>query len=482
MPRICLLFIVFAFLSFPRGWATNLLPIDFRDAYETLDALPSSSYTTRTIWPYSCEKVLALDSDKELPHVYRDMCAKRGVFAIRALELSGYYHNSSDAFSLVLDKEGQRLREGVNAFFTMSLGGRFGSNLGYFLQARARYGPGAKEVELHRGYLDLKLGKFLFLAGKDNVKVGPSRFGGLLSGLTSPFWQVRVQTAEPLRFLGLWDLLAMRAWLLEDRRDHSDPGLLFFRVCFKPSRYLEFGVNRATLYGGKGRPGYALWEYPRLILGQEENVPGSKYDNDAFLGYDISVDLPLRPFDLFRLYYEKEATDVKTPLQKGEKFEFDLPFVVVKLYEGASTFGLLVKKAPFSFRGEVTLTKGTMYLHHAYPHEGFSYKGIPLGYPYGRDVLHIAAQIRYQRGEDAIEVEMGFIEQPLKEDLEPVKELNRYYLGLSLEKRHGNFGVSPFLRVDLSKGENLSETPLHYELRDRERLIFTLGLRLSYFF
>lgn len=150
-------------------------------------------------------------------------------------------------------------------------------------------------------------------------------------------------------------------------------------------------MNRATLYGGKGRPGYSLFEYPRLVLGQEENIPGSRYDNDGHLGYDITLDIPFKPFDLFRLYYEKEATDVKSVLQKGEEFQFDLPFIVVKLYEGAKTFGVLAKK-DFSFRGELTMTEETVYLHHHYPYEGFSYKGMVLGYPYGRDILHISAQ------------------------------------------------------------------------------------------
>lgn len=273
--------------------------------------------------------------------------------------------------------------------------------------------------------------------------------------------------------------MVLNGWLIEKRRDISDPRLLFLRLSFKPSTYLELGVNRATLYGGKGRPGYALWEYPKVFMGTEENVPGSKYNNDAFVGYDISVDLPLKPFDLFRLYYEKETTDVKTPLQKGEEFQFDLPFIVVKLYEGARTFGILVKKNPFSIRGEVTLTKGTMYLHHIYSREGFSYKGMVLGYPYGRDMLHIFTQMRYGRGDEgAVELEMGFIEQPLREDLRPIKDLNRYYLSISFDKRWKDLEVSPFLRLDLSDGENISETPLQYELREGSRVIFTFGLRL----
>lgn len=135
---------------------------------------------------------------------------EEGSFSLYAVELSTYYLTEEDAFSLVLDQEAQRLREGANAFLTLSMGGEVSSGLGYFLQLRGRAASAEKEVNLYRGFCYLKLGKFLFLAGKDNVKLGPSRLGGLLSGLSPPFWQVRVQTAEPVRFLGLWDFLALR--------------------------------------------------------------------------------------------------------------------------------------------------------------------------------------------------------------------------------------------------------------------------------
>jgi len=192
--------------------------------------------------------------------------------------------------------------------------------------------------------------------------------------------------------------------------------------------------------------------------------------------------LPLRPFDLFRLYYEKEATDVKTPLQKGEKFEFDLPFIAVKLYEGAKTFGVLAKKGRFCFRGELSTTKETMYLHHAYPYEGFSYKGIVLGHPYGRDVLHIFAQLKYESTQEGVEIEVGFVEQPFKKDMEPVKEMERYYLSLVYHKRWGKFEFSPVIRVDFYDGNNYAEFPLQYKLRKGRGEVFTVGFRLSHFF
>ncbi len=65
------------------------------------------------------------------------------------------------------------------------------------------------------------------IGGRDNVKVGPSKYGNLLSGLNIPFYQIRLQNNRAFKFLGLWEFLILHGWLFEERKDHSDPRLLF---------------------------------------------------------------------------------------------------------------------------------------------------------------------------------------------------------------------------------------------------------------
>ena len=478
-----LLFLCFLGLPFQNVFASLFIPLSERDLYDESDRAELSNFTIIGIKPYSCEKMLAL-LGKESKEA--NLWCKDGFpFNFYSLDVDSYFLSEEDAFSLVLDREGERLKEGLNGFVTLSVGGFLTRWFSYMGQFRLCDSYEGKKAYLHRGVLSLDLGPLSLIGGRDNVKVGPSKYGNLLSGLNVPFWQIRLQNNRPFRFLGLWEFLVLHGWLLEERRDHSDPRLLFLRADWKPFEWLEFGINRATLYGGKGRPSYrSLSDYLYMVSGKEENISGSKWDNDGFLGFDLTLNIPLKGFQVFRIYLEKNATDVKSGLQKGEDYQFDLPFIVVKLYEGAKTIGLFIQKDKTSFRGEVTLTKDTMYVHHAYFHEGFSYKGIILGYPYGSDILHIMAELKYAPNDtQKLAIEMGFIEQPFRKDVKPIKELNRYYCILkgAFDLRE-NLKLMPFMRIDYTKGDNYSFLPNHFDLKGGEKLIFNFGMRLSYKF
>lgn len=108
---------------------------------------------------------------------------KGHLFPLYVLEFSNYYLTREDAFSLVLDQEAQKLKEGANAFLTVSAGGEFWRNLGYFLQLRAKATETKGNAELYRGYVYFKAGKLFFVLGKDNVKIGPARYGGFFPAL-----------------------------------------------------------------------------------------------------------------------------------------------------------------------------------------------------------------------------------------------------------------------------------------------------------
>ena len=453
------------------------IPISERDLYEEADETELSNFTIIGIKPYTYEKMLFLfgKENEEVNLWHKSFLA--------FLDFDSYFLTSKDAFSFVLDREGERLKEGLNGFFTLNFGASFTKWFSYTGQFRLCESYEGKKAYLHRGVFSFDLGPMSLIGGRDNVKVGPSKYGNLLSGLNIPFYQIRLQNNRAFKFLGLWEFLILHGWLFEERKDHSDPRLLFLRADWKPFEWLEFGINRATFYGGKERPSYhSLSDYLYMLSGREENISGSKWDNDGFLGFDLALNIPLKGFQVFRIYLEKNATDVKSGFQKGEQYQFDLPFIVVKLYEGAKTIGLLFKKDKISFRGEVTLTKDTMYIHHAYFHEGFSYKGIILGYPYGSDILHVMTEIKYKINENQkIEMEMGFIEQPFRKDVKPIKELNRYYCLLKgsfyLKKK---LKFMPFLRIDYTEGDNYAFLPNHFELKKGEKFILNFGARFSY--
>jgi hypothetical protein len=484
VKKILLTFCVllgFSLFPFKKSFSSFFLPVSERDVYEESDKSELSNFTIIGIKPYSCEKMIALLGKEEKE---ASSWCKRGLFSFYSFDLDSYFLTEEDAFSLILDHEGERLKEGFNGFLTLSFGGFPTSWFSYMGQFRLSDSYEGKKAYLHRGIISLDLEAMSLIGGRDNVKVGPSKYGNLLSGLNIPFWQIRLQNNRPFKFLGLWEFLALHGWLLEKRKDHSDPRLLFLRADWKPFDWLEFGINRATLYGGKGRPSYrSLSDYLYMLSGREENISGSKWDNDGFLGFDLTLNIPLKGFQVFRIYLEKNATDVKSGLQKGEKYQFDLPFIVVKLYEGAKTIGVLIQKNKLGFRGEITLTKHTMYLHHAYFHEGFSYKGIILGYPYGTDMLHTMVEIQYTKNEkQKFGIELGFFEQPFRQKLNFVEKMNRYYCVLKGAFDLEKLKLMPFIRIDYTEGDNYSFLPNHFELKTGNKIILDFGMRLSYKF
>ncbi len=160
------------------------------------------------------------------------------------------------------------------------------------------------------------------------------------------------------------------------------------RIAWKPCNFIEFGATRTTLYGGTGRPHYHFWEYPKMVAGANENLPGDKYDNDAYGGYDISIYLPVNKIwntiRTAKIYYQVAGTDIKAPWQKEDKWRFERN--ALRLYEKAFQLGFLVSTDDNIFKAEYVTTARSFYSHHYYDVEGYSYKGLCLGYPYGRNM------------------------------------------------------------------------------------------------
>ena len=258
------------------------------------------------------------------------------------------------------------------------------------------------DVGFRRFYAKMKMWKLSIMAGKDTVHLGPGEYGMLISSNSEPFYMVKVQNEQTIHLGGDWNFIFFNGWLREEREVSANPQILAMRLTYRPPKmfsFFELGMTRSMMYGGDDKPGYVLTEYPYLIAGISDNVPGSKWDVDSFAAIDFTFNIPMYKLNpkikLFKFYFQESGTDIKAVWQTEDKihsfnqaakeFKYMLPYVLFKFLERAYLLGLTVSTEKDIMRLEYTKTSLLHYVHHNYPGEGFTYHGLSLGHPLGRN-------------------------------------------------------------------------------------------------
>lgn len=453
--------------------AEEVITVPMSDSiYFPIDITNNSLYGTTGIKPYTLEKVKVFSQNSNL---YVD----KSKF-IDTIKIRTYYNNYESSISLIPEEEAIRLKEGVNS--SLDIIGSYSpvESLFFQYQIRGTSNKDTNKIEIFRALTGFSIEDLIFILGKDNIKIGPSRYGNLFSATNPPFYQVRLQSGRPFEFFGLLDFMIMYAYLKEDRKDHSNPNLVFARIDYKPNKYLEIGINRAVLFGGKGRPSYKIYEYPKLFYGSEETT-GGRFDNDSYLGYDLKINIFSDKFDIFQLYYENNATDIESPLKKGDPKKLHFPLIIFKFHDNAETVGLKLKKSSFYLNWELTKTGKTMYINHNYPFEGLSYKGFVLGYPYGRSIFHTFVILGKLGDKSDNFVELGYLKQPY--DIPYNHRLKDYYITVKSDiKYNKHICIQPLLRFDRLTNPNKSNLTNQFNIIKEDKSSWFGGLSLTYRF
>lgn len=440
--------------------------------YLHVDITNNSLYGTTGIKPYTLEKIKVFSQNSNL-------YLNKNKF-VETIKLRTYYNSYESSISLLTEEEAIRLKEGINSSLDMIGNYSPVESLFFQYQIRGTSSKDTNKIEFFRAIAGLSTEDFLFVLGKDNIKIGPSRYGNLFSATNPPFYQARLQSRKPFEFFGLLDFMLMYGYLKEERKDHSNPNLVFARIDYKPNKYLEIGVNRAVLFGGKGRPSYKIYEYPKLFYGSEETT-GGRFDNDSYLGYDLKINIFSDKFDVFQIYYENNATDIESPLKKGDPKKIHFPLILFKFHDNAETVGLKLKKSSFYLNWELTRTGKTMYINHNYPFEGLSYKGFVLGYPYGRSVFHTFVLLGKLGEKSNNFLEIGYLKQP--HDINFVNEFKDYYITLKSDIKYSNhISVQPLIRFDRLSNPNRSILTNQFNINKENKISWFGGLSLTYMF
>lgn len=355
-------------------------------------------------------------------------------------------------------------------------------------------------MDVSRVYAKLKLWKISMLGGKDNINLGPGEYGMLMSSNAEPFWMIKIQNEETIKFGGSWNFVIMKGWLFEDREDVSNPEVFAMRLTYRPQGsfdFFELGMTRTMMYSGKGMHKYKIVEYPMLIIGSKDNQPYGKYDADSFGGVDFTFNIPfykLNPkLKVFKIYFEESGTDIKAMWQVEDLGDFTLPYILFKFYERSYLFGTFIGLENDVMRLEYTKTAFSFYRHHLYFNEGYSYKGMSLGHPLGKNHQAIRFNHRHWFSNSfSFKWEIGFYQTPGANKSDHKKSVTALFPMFSLDEglvRRGYFSLWADLIIkghilrgyfSLDGGKKSDENPLPTQIKISDESTIDMVLGLSF--
>lgn len=464
------------FLNFKSSFSHPLLNINVDDDF-IYDNIQASKYSNKQVFSIKPLPYIASILAKSRLNLIANSIERpiKYIKPINTIQVKTFYTNAN--YLLLEGQSGLLLKKGFNLITLEDGQISLGENFIFYYQLRQIFNDDTKKGEVLRTYGKFLFGKFSFEAGIDNVNWGNGEYGILLSNNAYPFPLIKLQTEKPLNFVGKWSFSILNGWLFEDRQDVSNPMLLGIRIVYKPFDFLEIGGTKTTMYGGDGRPKYKLTEYWQLLTSYRDNIPGDKYDNDSYAGYDIVVYIPNKWTDTLKIYFEQYGTDIYAFWQKeDEGFGSKFPFIFT-LLSRAYNIGIFASKNKNILRLEYVEIPSVFYYHHWYPHEGYSYKGISLGYPYGRNVkVYFFKFHRWINNKNWFTLKTAYFKQ-LWERENP--EVDNYFVSFEYNKLiNKTLQISPFFRIDYREKFDTNLLPTKFEFNDESKTFITLGLSI----
>lgn len=232
--------------------------------------------------------------------------------------------------------------------------------------------------------------------GKIATWYGPGRLGALIfTNNAQSYPGIRLHNPVPIAIPGFFSFLGNAQYdlflaRLESDRPIANPLLFGMRLAARPSRYLELGLSRSMIYGGKGHDSglSAWWD---AFKGENSNDPGEKGLVNQIAGFDITLTLP-SPSQPVQAYLEVAGEDAAhllgTPIPFPSKFAYVTGVFLPTLF-GSATHDLRVEWARNHWRGN-----GSAWYVHSVSDEGYAhtYRNRVLGHPMGNDAQNLSIQ------------------------------------------------------------------------------------------
>lgn len=305
-----------------------------------------------------------------------------------------YAHNTPDLENI----RGDIYQRGSNYRLGFASRGRISNFAAFYLHPE--YGGAFPESDrgpdLIEGYGKLRAGPLEIQVGKDSLWWGPGHRGSILmSNNAEPFTMVKVTNPHPvqlpwiLRHLGptrtQWFLTQ-----LEEDRHIPNARLSGVRVNFKPHPWLEFGLARVVMFGGRGVSHVGVTDYAKLFFALSEQD-----EDNQLAGGDVSLLVPLADLPWFERLPVRSARFYLDAA--GEDEAGYLPCTWGFLY--GLQLNDIFKTGRTDFRIEYAdnhdAVKPNVFYRHSLYRSGYTYRGRVIGHYMGTDSRHFFTQLSH---------------------------------------------------------------------------------------
>ncbi len=242
-------------------------------------------------------------------------------------------------------------------------------------------------------YAGIKLGEYALTFGKQSLWLGPTEASPLmLSDNADPMYMLRLSRTTPLVLRGFLHWLGQvnGEFLFSKLSGHQFPARPFFnlqKISFHPTKNLEVGFTRASIWAGVGHPFTGDSLLRNFFSFSSTNTQTAGFGNrndpgDRKSGFDFTYRIPgLRNW--LSIYSDMYSDDDPSPLANPRRAAMNPGFYL-------SHLPVLTK---LDLRGEVTSTQlltsfdlgpNFIYINNQY-HDANTNKGFLFGSPTGRD-------------------------------------------------------------------------------------------------
>jgi hypothetical protein len=276
---------------------------------------------------------------------------------------------------------------------------KFFDTLAFYLHPEYTYSSSDQDdIELIEAYGKLTFGNLEVEVGKDSLWWGSGYHGSILmSNNTEPFKMIKISNPRPILLPWIFRRLGpfKAVWFLtklETGRTIPEAKLTGLRLNYKPNPAFEFGLSRAIMFGGSGRPGVGLRDYFSMWR------PGPEQpETNQLAGFDASVLIPLDgkiPAKSIKLYTEFIGEDEAggLPAKQGRLFGMQLN----DIFRTGRT-DLRIEYA----NNHVPGYPNVFYTHGLY-RTGYKYKGRIIGHHMGTDARDLFVRLTHYLREDLI--------------------------------------------------------------------------------
>ena len=309
--------------------------------------------------------------------------------------------------------------------------------LSIFVNPELRYSDSDTDVIMNKVYGVLDIWGWELEVGTDSQWWGPGYHGSiLLSNNPETLAMIKLTNSRPFLLPWVFEHLGLFKFTyfmtrLEENRDVPEPYMWGMRMNFKPSPYVEIGLQRTALLGGEGySAGLGTWW--DSFTGEGENDLNDPGDQRA--GCDIKLTLPFE-MQPFQIYMDGAGEDESGGLPSNWAFLYGVYLPRILNFE---RIGLRAEYCNNHISGKPNV----WYNHNTYT-SGYTYKGRIIGHHMGTDSEDLFVEASYFIPEKNGKISVAYDrkEHNLSDDIREKKQ--EFYMMADMD-------LNEFLRISAS--------------------------------